>query len=330
MHAFGYILHSAAALPRVGLVQVIGPDHVTSSAQPPFSTRTRGQHRQIDGDFPPSARSGLLHLLFDLIGRQYLPGWIVIAREVNRISRRPPVAYDSSSVASLKQARTDTELALEGMDWAKVYDFCERLYGHLPKEVGYEDQYGNYEVQVSRGDMQTYISAELQRLFLEEDLAYEFTDGEVRRRGRKHTVELFAKSQVVLGDPQLLNARRHFDKSLQFFRHPSSPDYENAVKEAVCAVEAAGRQLFPMAKASTLGDLVKWLASTRDVSVPKAICQTFTGIYAFRSGGNGVGHGGANGGKATLEVTEYILAVCASQIIYLVDVANTLETDVPF
>ncbi len=172
---------------------------------------------------------------------------------------------------SLKKARSDAETALEKIDWAKMYDFCERLHGHLPQELGYEDQYGNYGVQVPRGDMQTYIAAELQRLFLEEGLAYEFTDGVVRRRGRKHTVELVAKSQVVLGDPKLLSARRHFDKALQFFRHPSSPDYENAVKEAVCAVEAAGKILFPMAKASTLGDLVRWLGSTKDVAVPKAI-----------------------------------------------------------
>lgn len=47
-------------------------------------------------------------------------------------------------------------------------------------------------------------------------------------------------------------------------------------------------------------------------------------------GGDGVAHGGANGGKATLEVAEYILAVSASQIIYLVDLANGLESDVPF
>ncbi|MFM0358981.1 hypothetical protein PQR12_36290 [Paraburkholderia nemoris] len=303
---------------------------MTSSPQAPFSAWARGQHRQIDADFPPSARSGLLHLLCDLVERRYLRDWTVVARELHRIGRLSVVTYDSSRVPSLNQARADAEAALEGLRWDKVYDFCERLHGHLAQEIGYEDNYGNYTVEVSRGDMQTFIATELQRLFLEEDLAYEFTEGTVRRRGRKHTVELVAKSQVVLGDSRLLSARKHFDKSLQFFRHATHPDYENAVKEAVCAVEAAGKALFPMAKASTLGDLVKWLGSTTEVSVPKAICQTFTGVYAFRSGGEGVGHGGANGGKATLEVTEYLLAVCASQIIYLVDLANSMEIDVPF
>jgi hypothetical protein len=102
------------------------------------------------------------------------------------------------------------------------------------------------------------------------------------------------------------------------------------VKEAVCAVEAAGKTLFPAAKAATLGDLAKWLVTTKDVSVPKALGQTITGIYAYRSGGDGVGHGGAAGGVATAEVAEYVLAVCASQIIYLVDLSNAQDVDVPF
>lgn len=303
---------------------------MTASFQPPFSARARGQHRQIDADFPVSARRGLLHCLVDVIERRYISDWTVVARELHRIGRLSVVEYSSSHTASLKQARADAEAALEGLAWEKIYDFCERLYGHLPQEIGYEDSYGNYTVEVSRGDGQTYIATELERLFLEEDLAYEFTEGTVRRRGRKHTVELVTRSQVVLGDSRLLNARNHFDKSLRFFRHPTHADYENAVKEAVCAVEASGKVLFPMAKASTLGELVKWLGSATEVSVPKAICQTINGAYAFRSGGDGVGHGGANGGKATPEVTEYILALCASQIIYFVDLANSMEVDVAF
>ena len=69
--------------------------------------------------------------------------------------------------------------------------------------------------------------------------------------------------------------------------------------------------------------------------MPKALTQTITGIYAnlgiyaYRSGGDGVGHGGSAGGAATAEVAEYVLAVCASQIIYLVDVSNAQDNDLP-
>jgi hypothetical protein len=296
---------------------------------PPFSARNRGPHRQIDNAFPTTARNGLLHLLLDLVEREYVANWSAIARELQRIARLPPTEYNNSKSNSIAQAKADAEETLTRLSWDKVYDFCERLHSHLARNVGYTWN-DEYEVTTPKAEVQKFVSGELQRLFEEEGLAFEFSDGLVRRRGRKHSVDMATKAQVVLGDPRLANARKHYDKALQFFRNPAKPDYENAVKEAVCSVEAAGKTLFPAAKAATLGDLAKWLAATKDVSVPKALTQTIVGIYAYRSGGDGVGHGGAAGGPATAEVAEYVLAVCASQIIYLVDVSNANEVDIPF
>lgn len=298
-------------------------------SEAPFSARNKGVHHQIDRAFPSSGRNALLHLLVDLVDRKYVSGWISIARELQRISRAFPQEYDNSKTASLRQATDDAVSIIQDLEWDKVYDFCERLHSHLACVVGYTWN-DEFQETTSKADVQVYISDELQRLFVEEGLAFEFSQGMVRRRGRKHTVEVTTRAQVVMGDPRLASARRHYEKAMGFFRTPSKPDYENAVKEAVCAVEAAGKALFPAAKASTLGDLAKWFSSTTDVSMPKGLVQTVVGIYAYRSGGNGVGHGGAEGGVATAEVAEYVLAVCASQIIYFVDVSNSQEKDIPF
>jgi len=302
---------------------------MSNSQQPPFSSRHRGPHRHIDADCPRTARNGLVHLLLDAVEKDYVSGWSAIARELQRIGRFDPVAYSPGSVPDARRARSDAEEVLATLGWEKVYDFCERLHSHLAREVGHSWN-DEYTVVTAKGDVQAYIAAELQRLFLEEGLAFEFVDGAVRRRGRKHSVEMTTRAQVVLGDSRLAAARRHYDKALQFFRSPSKPDYENAVKEAVCAVEAAGKALFPNAKAATLGDLTKWLGTTKEVVVPKALAQTITGIYAYRNGGDGVGHGGSLGGVATPEVAEYVISVCASQVIFLVDVSNTQDSEVPF
>jgi len=291
----------------------------------PFSARNGTQHRHIDSEFPATARNGVLHLLFDLVSKHYVHGWAEIATELQRIARLPPSDYESPRVSKIRKAREDAELA-----WEKAYDFCERLYGHLACEVAYYDDDGRHVVKTSRGEVQAYIESEIQRIFSEEGLAFEFSDGIVRRSGRKHTVDMASRAHVVLGAARLESARKHYNKALQFFRNPSKPDFENSVKEAVCAVEAAGKALFPTARASTLGDLAKWLATAKDVSVPKALCSTITAVYTYRSGGDGVGHGGTSGGAATAEVAEYMLAVCASQVIYLVDLANAQEGNIPF
>ena len=36
----------------------------------------------------------------------------------------------------------------------------------------------------------------------------------------------------------------HYNKALKCFQNVAEPDYENAIKEAVCAVEAAAQVLF--------------------------------------------------------------------------------------
>jgi hypothetical protein len=121
----------------------------------------------------------------------------------------------------------------------------------------------------------------------------------------------------------------HFNKALRYFRNVAQPDPQNVVKEAVCAVEATARVLFPSGGA-TLGDIVKTITGSELGQLPKPIANTFHGLYGFRSGGEGVGHGGATGGAVTKELAEFALAVAASQIVLLVDLAAAAEADVPF
>jgi hypothetical protein len=170
----------------------------------------------------------------------------------------------------------------------------------------------------------------MQRLFREENLAFEFRDGIVQRRGRRHTVDRVSKAEAILADTSLEPARKHFAKALRYFRDRIKPDPENAVKEAVCAVEAAAKELFPNAKATTLDQVIKWLAGSEPGKLPKAIGQTFTGLYGFRGSGDGVAHGGSTGGAATNSIAEYAIALAASQIILLAELAKEEGDEVPF
>ena len=298
-----------------------------SGALPPFSARNRRDTAQIDGNFPDTARILVLHLLSGGIRRGYLEGWAAVALEIQRIARVPPQMYSRPDSSA---ALESVEEILKTLPWERMYDFCERLHNYLAKGTGYYDDDREYVVTTSKSDVQLFFSDELQRLFQEENLAFEFRDGFVQRRGRRHTVEQVSRAEAVLVDAQLATARKHFAKALRYFRDRVKPDPENAVKEAVCAVEAAAKGLFPKAKAATLGDAIKELTGTDPGKLPKAISQTFTGLYGFRSGGDGVGHGGSTGGAVTTSIAEYVLAVAASQIILLVDLANAEEDEIPF
>lgn len=299
---------------------------MTTDPLPPFSARNRREKNWIEEDFPASARTGLLHLLNDAVDRGYLSGWPIVAKELRRIARAAPRDYNPSYIP-IKEARVDAEAYLNKLDWERVYDFCERLYSHLAQGTVYEQ--GGEVVTIAKAQSQSFFAEEMQRLFEEESLGYEFRDGLVQRRGKRHTINQINKAERALADLRLEAARKHFSKALRYFRDREKPDPENAVKEAVCAVEAAAKELFPDAKAATLGDFVKWATASERCLLPKTIAQTFGGLYAFRNGGEGVSHGATAGGVVTTELSEYVLGVAASQIILLADLAR-VDEEAPF
>ncbi len=297
------------------------------SVKPPFSRRIVSS-QWVQDDFPDSARMALLHLLHDLVDCRYVNGWIEIDREIRRINREAPQIYDHQKVDSVQNARLSAEQLLRTLEWQKIFDFCERLQSHLAASI--DDWNGH--VEIDRGEVQLYIADELQRIFLEENLAFTFDheQGEVQRRGRGHTAQQISKAEPTFGDPRLNSAREHFRKATQYFNNRARPDYENTVKEAVCSVEAAARTLFPHVNAKTLGEVIKQIQGSGDGQLPKPLADSITGLYAYRNAGDGVSHGGADGGKATPAIAEYAMAVAASQIILLHEIASLPKADVPF
>src|SRR5215813_13675680 len=93
-------------------------------------------------------------------------------------------------------------------------------------------------------------------------------------------------------------------KTLRYFRNVSQPDYENVVKEAVRAIEATARSLFPF-EGSSFGETVSSIAGSESGQLPKPIANTFHALYGFGGGGEGVRHGGVTGGPVTNELAVY-------------------------
>lgn len=296
---------------------------MTTRPLPPFSARNRRERDWIEGDFPASARNGLLHVLYEAMEKNFLRGWFVVAKELRRIARVNPFDYNPTSTEGIRQARLDAESQLNKLDWDRAYDFCERLYSYLTEDIS--RWYNDEEVTFTKARAQSFFAEELQRLFEEESLGYEFRDGLVQRRGKQHTIAQINKAERALADQRLNRARLHFSKALRYFYDRKKADHENTVKEAVCAVEAAAKELFPDAKAKTLGDFIAWATNLDRNVMPKTIGQTLSGLYGFRSSGEGISHGGASGGVVTPELSEYVLGMAASQVILLVDLARNDE-----
>ena len=56
----------------------------------PFPMRNAGSHRRIDRDFPATAPVAWVHVLYQLVEKEYVDGWPALARELQRIARITP------------------------------------------------------------------------------------------------------------------------------------------------------------------------------------------------------------------------------------------------
>ncbi len=311
----------------IGVLSKGGRFPLAEELIPPFSARNRGTEARIDDDCPITARIGIVHLLDQLVRKKFVKDWPAVISELKRINR---ISFNVADPYSSSWEQTAEDF-LTKLPWERVYDFCQRIYSDLAQAVwGQDPQTGEPEISTTRDEVQKHIAQELQLLFWEENLAFEFSDGAVRRRGRQHTMDQIARSGLVLGDPKLSEARGHYNKALGFFRNVSNPDYENTVKEAVSAVEAAAQALFS-SEGEQLDDILKAIEGSEEGQLPKPITKTFYGLYGFRGSGKGVAHGtaGTGSGAATKEIAEYALAITASQIVLLVNF-TTASNEIPF
>ncbi len=239
----------------------------------PFSARNRREKDWIEVGFPsvgPYRASSSV----ERCGRQELSFRLAGRREGTQknCQSRSHRHYSPHRTSDIEAAQHDAEVYLDEVDWPRVYDFCERLHSYLAQDIAVYD--GNGEVvTITKAQSQLFFSEEIQRLFEEENLGYEFRNGLVQRRGKRHTIDQINKAEGALAGPKLAAARKHFSKALRHFRDRESPDHENAVKEAVCAVEAAAKELFPDAKAKSLGEFVNWATGSERSLLPKTIGQ---------------------------------------------------------
>ena len=277
------------------------------------------QSSPIDCAFPKTARIALAHLLTDLSRKRFLTQHLHIYTELARTGR-----FEG------EDAHFDTQVpfpdnvswALLKLDWEQVYIFCERVYEHLLVEAtDLSIEHGwTEEVTTPLLDVREHYTNELNAILDEENVTYYFSDGRFRRRGRAHTQESIRRVGLVLTKAVLSRVRNHYNKAVNFFRQFPSPDAENCVKEALCALEAV---LEILSSSSTdFAKAIKRLQGHGPQQIPPPIAQGMIKLHGYRGGGRGVAHAALSGNKVTDVEAELVLSLAASYITYLVDLLS--------
>jgi len=109
-------------------------------------------------------------------------------------------------------------------------------------------------------------------------------------------------------------AREHIQQAVKLFANRDNPDYRNAVKEAISAVEAACKQLVNKPSA-TLPDALSILEKRRPLHT--AFKTALTKLYAYTSDADGIRHGTIGRSEIDFADAKFMLVTCAAFVNYL-------------
>jgi hypothetical protein len=276
----------------------------------------------IDNDFPSTARTALNYLLADLQEKGYLVNTGVILRELNRIGR---ITRGDLGEVETKGFLNQVSARTHKLNWYQVFFFCERVYSKLLSDVGYETD----EWYTSLNDVRSYFTDEVNLIMEEENLAFHFIDGQFHRKGRLQTQRAFERAGAVLIYPRLEKVKNHYNKARKFFDTRPTPDFENCIKEALCALEACIEILTGKNASKEFEKAIRQLQGNNPNQIPSPIGEGIIKLHSYRGSGQGVAHASLQGNRVALVDAELVLSLVASYITYLVDLFPIRE-DVPF
>lgn len=173
--------------------------------------------------------------------------------------------------------------------WFEVYDFLEEIA---------QDQSDLLPTK-----LREWINQELEV----HNSAYRFVGEQIS--------EITSKTEITAIEVGLADAdapaREHLESALRMLSEREAPDYRNAVKESISAVESACRNVSGMPSA-TLGDALK---KVRDVH--PAFSKAFGVLYGYTSDASGIRHALTDEGTVTYADAKFMLVACSAFVSYL-------------
>lgn len=250
-------------------------------------------------EVPKRARVGLYHLVEQFFGEEHQKTYRALYHEICVALRILPDGL-SYFVAFDGQFHNFLESLIMECEWWQFYDICEVIWAN---------PYSKYSRH------QEEFTEQVNTLFKEEHLGFELRDGKIEKVGSAFVDAQIKEARYLLKEPEFKGADEQFEKAIKHLNVRPNPDAENCVKDAVGAIESVGRIIVNDEKA-LLDDIIKEMAKNK--IIPKPLDQVFQKIYAYRGSEPGVAHGLVGTSKVTIDEAEFILAVSAAAIIYLV------------
>lgn len=167
------------------------------------------------------------------------------------------------------------------------------------------------------GHQKNELVTQINQILEEENAAYRIVGDEIIEISDEYEINSIESAMNVSFDA----TRKHIESSLQLISDKQNPDYRNAVKEAISAVEAAAKEMTGEHNA-TLGNCVKKMESSG--TLHPAFKVVLMKLYGYTSDSGGIRHAlTENDTPPTYSEAKFVLVLCSA----FVNLLNAKESE---
>lgn len=242
-----------------------------------------GRGNLIFEDAPEQIRVGLREVLTR-------SGYENPSQQRNVICRALRIRPDSSNW-SWGPIDLEVDSLIHDQEWFKFYDMCEKIARQLT-ETSFEENFNN--------------------LLREENIGYQMAGSKLQKVGTREFEQAVNNTMIMFSEPRFRAALIQLEKALAF-RNSLPPDYPNAVKEAVNALEGTLQIVLGMQ-----GIALPTLLSSLNPNLPSGLKKIYDGLYAYGSASQGARHAGVGGPLTNSEEAEIVIHTSAAAIRYII------------
>ena len=254
-----------------------------------------------------SARVGLYHIVeqfFEEWDKQAHLAYLELYKNICVALRIPR----NRRVVHYFDATPEIEKIINTCNAWQFYDICEVVWRTLSLSNFGRDQ-SDFSIQVNT-------------LFREERLGFEMREGKVEKVGSGFIDAKVKEARYLLKGQEFKGADELFEKAIKALNERPKPDVENCIKDAVATVESVGK-IIRKDKKARIDNIIKY-AVQKEV-IPYLLGEPIIKLYAYRGDEPAVAHGGIEPSKVTIDEAEFVLAMSAAIIIYLVKKRSQLS-----
>jgi len=261
-------------------------------------------------------KNSLWNLFLDLYDNSPKDYWVRVSKHTAKFFRKIPV--DTLPYRDY-ECRQWLKKYFYSLNWYRVYEFLEFIVGNhitMTREPrGYAPGYDNHEIDEER--LISWCNIVLER----ELSGYRFISGILSPISDKAEVTEVENAINSSNKEGLYGASEHIKTAIEMLGKKPKPDFRNAIKEAISAVESVSKQISESNSKGLEGALSELCKHTE---IHGALKSGFLKLYGYSSDEDGIRHAILDQPNIGFAEAKYMIVSCSAFVNFLILKADSV------